>query len=27
VAFRFVPNRADQGSTVLSSTPFLAFYR
>lgn len=27
VAFRFVTNRADQGSTVLSSTPFLAFYR
>lgn len=27
VAFRFLPNRADQGSTVLSSTPFLAFYR
>lgn len=27
VAFRFLPNRADQGSTVLSSSPFLAFYR
>lgn len=27
VAFRFLTNRADQGSTVLSSTPFLAFYR
>lgn len=27
VAFRFLTERADQGSTVLSSTPFLAFYR
>jgi len=27
VAFRVIPNRADQGSTVLSSTPYLAFYR
>lgn len=27
VAFRFLTNRAAQGSTVVSSTPFLAFYR
>lgn len=27
VSFRFIGNRAEQGSTVLSSTPFLAFYR
>lgn len=27
VAFRFLTNRREQGSTVNSSTPFLAFYR
>jgi hypothetical protein len=27
VAFRFLSNRREQGSTVNSSTPFLAFYR
>lgn len=27
VAFRFISDRRDQGSTVNSSTPFLAFYR
>jgi hypothetical protein len=27
VAFRFISNRREQGSTVNSSTPFLAFYR
>jgi len=27
VAFRFIGNRREQGSTVNSSTPFLAFYR
>lgn len=27
VAFRFIGNRREQGSTINSSTPFLAFYR
>lgn len=27
VAFRFISNRREQGSTVNSSTPFLAFFR
>ena len=27
VAFRFISDRRDQGSTINSSTPFLAFYR
>lgn len=27
VCFRFITNRREQGSTVNSSTPFLAFYR
>jgi hypothetical protein len=27
VAFRFISNRREQGSTINSSTPFLAFYR
>lgn len=27
VAFRFIANRREQGSTINSSTPFLAFYR
>lgn len=27
VAFRFLTNRYEQGSTILSSTPYLAFYR
>ena len=27
VAFRFITNRREQGSTINSSTPYLAFYR